>query len=127
LLSEQGRFIKPGMKATGLICIVSLLAGCAKSRFASDPRAAVVGPAYLDYIVENPPDRDTQFYCPAFTIGGLHNWADPSLGLSNTSPTEISALLINLPAPTQKVKDLTGKGYPDLERKGVRLFTALQD
>ena len=103
-----------------------LLAGCTTqpSRFASDPRAAIIGPAYLDVIADNPRDCHTQFYYPAFTRD-LPGWTDPTSTLPPNPFPEISPLLTDIPAAAPEVRDIAGKGYPDLERKGIRLFTAL--
>lgn len=116
------------MKAIGLILLALSLVGCAsKSKFASDPRAAVVGPAYLDYIAQYPRDRDTEFYYPAFTVHSLEKGLPPSTTLPGSAVApSISAILISIPEPTQQIKNITGKGYPSLERDGLRLFTPPQ-
>ena len=35
----------------------------------------------------------------------------------------VAALLMDIPQPSQKVKDITGHGYPSLERTGLLMFT----
>ncbi len=115
---------------TGLqIALVALLAGgCVhSSRFRNDPRAAVVGPDYLAYIAEYPMDRATQYYYPAFTIAGLTNWADPLAGMQGTVPAEIRRLLTTVPPMSPSVQAIEGKGWPELERKGMPLFLTKQD
>jgi hypothetical protein len=118
-LPKQGLLaIKGGMKAAAFVIIAFSIAGCAtKSKFANDPRAEVIGPDYLDYIVKYPPDKDTEFYAPWFTVNGHQN--EPSYGVQNTHPLEI-----DVQAPPQAVKDIAGKGYPLLEQKsGLLVFT----
>ena len=107
-----------GMKAMVFLILALSLAGCAtQSKFASDPRAAVVGPDYLDYIVEYPPDKDTEFQAPWFTLNGRQT--EPSYGVQNTHPLETQ-----IPTPPPAVTDLAGKGYPLLEQKsGLLVFT----
>ena len=119
------QFIEPSMKAIGLVLVVMSLAGCAtQSKFASDPRAAVVGPAYLDYIAEYPSDRDTQYYYPSFTVAGVGKWVDLFPSEMPSSSSSIDALLTDIPEPSPAVKDLTGKGYPLFEqRSGLLVFT----
>jgi len=114
------------MKVIGFMLSALVLTGCSHaSRFASDPRAALVGPAYLDYIVENPRDLDTQFYYPAFTTRADENGsAQPQGVIGAAIPATITALMIDIPQPSQNVHDSAGKGYPELERDGIPLFTA---
>jgi hypothetical protein len=125
LPSTGKQSIERGMKGIGLIFMVLSLAGCATtSKFAFDPRSAVVGPDYLDYIAEYPRDRDTEYYTPTFTIRGMENWVDPCSSAQRTPPfPSIEALLVEMPEPSQEVKDITGKGYPSLEQVGILLFT----
>ena len=106
------------MKTPAFLIIALLIAGCAtRSRFANDPRAEAIGPDYLDYIAEYPPDKDTEFYAPWFTVNGRQS--EPSYGVQNTHPLEI-----DVPTPPQAVKDIAGKGYPLLEQKaGLQVFT----
>ena len=113
------------MKGIGLIVMVLSLAGCATtSKFAFDPRAAVLGPDYLDYIAQYPPDRDTEYYYPSFTISGMQNWVVPYSSAQETSSLSgVAALLTRMPEPSQAVKDITGQGYPSLEQAGLPLFT----
>ena len=105
------------MKAT-VFLIPLLLAGCAtQSKFANDPRAQVVGPAYLDCIAEYPPDMATEFYAPWFTISGRQN--EHSSGAQDRHPLEI-----DLPTPSKAVQDIAGTGFPLLEQKsGLLVFT----
>jgi hypothetical protein len=113
------------MKGIGLIMMVLSLAGCATtSKYAFDPRAAVIGPDYLDYIAQYPRDRDTEFYYPSFTISGMQHWVVPYSSAQETSSLSgVSALLTHMPAPSPAVKDITGRGYPSLEKAGLPLFT----
>jgi hypothetical protein len=119
---------KESMKMIGLVLPVLVLCviGCSSpSRFASDPRAAVVGPAYLDYITEFPRDRSTELYYPAFTSGSVEPGVPPTMVSTGAGvPANVASLLIDIPQPKPDVKDSAGKGYPDLERTGIRLFTA---
>jgi len=122
-LPKQGWLaIKEGMKATAFLIVALSIAGCAtQSKFASDPRAEVIGSDYLDYIVKYPPDKDTEYYTPWFTINGRQN--KPSYGAQNTHPLEI-----DVQTPPLAVKDLAGKGYPLLEQKsGLLVFTGIND
>lgn len=115
---------KKSMKAIAFVLLSLCLAGCAESKYASHPQAALIGPGYLETVAKHPPDRATQYYYPGFSIRDFELSADASLPLPkpNLSP-EIVALLTNLRQPTQQVKDITGKGYPCLEKTGMRLFT----
>jgi len=109
------------MKALATFGLVILASGCTtSSRFAHDPRAAVVGPDYLDVIVENPRDRSTQFYYPDFTIRDLADWTDPYANSPKGSFGQgVDDLLIPVPEPTQEAKQATGKGWPRLEHTGI--------
>jgi hypothetical protein len=113
------------MKGIGLIIMVLSLAGCATtSKFAFDPRAAVLGPDYLDYIAQHPRDRDTEYYYPSFTISGMEKWVVPYSSAQETSSSSgVTALLTDMPEPSPAVKDLAGQGYPSLEKAGLPLFT----
>jgi hypothetical protein len=113
------------MKGIGLIIMVLSLAGCATtSKFAFDPRAAVLGPDYLDYIAQYSRDRDTEYYYPSFTISGMEDWVVPySSAQDPSSPSGVAALLTHVPAPSPAVKAITGQGYPCLEKTGLPLFT----
>jgi len=111
------------MKVIRIVLLILCLTGCA-SKYASDPRAAVVGPAYLDAIAANPRDRATQYYYPSFAIRNF----EPAAALSTPWPTpavtpEIAALQTEIPEPSRNVREITGKGYPCLEQAGLRLFT----
>lgn len=122
----------PGRRNRGFACrsrrglpvalAALLVAGCAQSRFTNDPRAALVGPDYLDYIEQYPRDRDTQYYYPDFTVAGLEGWHSPEEGLTNAAPADIQALLTTLPPVPPSVQSIEGKGWPELERKGMPCF-----
>lgn len=109
------------MKAFCIIALALVAAGCAPaSRFAHDPRAAVVGPEYLDDIVEFPRDRITQYYYPVFTVDGLTNGPTAYSSESHAQFGQgVDALLIDLPEPSEAAKEATGKGWPELQRKGI--------
>ena len=108
------------MKPLSIIAVALLGSGCASpSKFVNDPRARVVGPDYLDAIAQHPRDRDTQFYYPLFTVGGITNGADSYDSPSKASESEFKALLTEIPQPTEAVKKITGKGWPQLERVGI--------
>lgn len=112
------------MKVNRLIFLVLFLTSCAGSKFASNPGAAVVGPGYLDAIADNPRDRATQYYYPSFGIRDFQ----PSAELSEPLPkadigADVAALLTYVPEPSAQVIEITGKGYPCLERRGIQLFT----
>jgi hypothetical protein len=113
--------IKTAMKAFLVISLAILSSGCSTpSKFAHDPRAAVVGPDYLDYISQHPRDRDTQFYYPLFALSGVTNWVDSYQHPSTSSPASgIEALEIEVPEPTQEVRAITGKGWHELEHAGI--------
>lgn len=113
------------MKVIRFVFLAFCLTGCASSKHSTDPRAAVVGPAYLDYIAAHPRDQATQYYYPSF---GIHNF-QPSEALLTPLPKsaagpKVAALLADIPEPSRQVQEVTGKGYPCLERTGIRLFTA---
>jgi hypothetical protein len=110
------------MKALYFVFLALCLTGCA-SRYSSDPRAAVVGPAYLDFIAEYPRDRDTQYYYPGFSIRDFQLPTALSIPMPSVASPRVAVLLAGVPEPSQKVKDITGKGYPRLERTGLLLFT----
>jgi len=113
------------MKVITFAFVVLCLTGCAASKYSSNPGAAVVGPGYLETIAKYPPDFDTQYYYPGFRIRDFEPSDDASKPLPKPylSPA-VAALLIELPAPSQHVKEITGKGYPRLEKTGIRLFTS---
>ena len=112
------------MKADMLVALVVILtAGCTQpSRHLNDPRAAVVGPVYLDYIDQYPRDRDTQYYYPAFTLHGLTNWADPLAGRPSAASPDVQRLETTIPPMLAEVQAIEGKGWPELERKGLPVF-----
>jgi hypothetical protein len=114
------------MKVIGLFLLAVSFVGCSSpSRFAADPRAAVVGPAYLEYMTEFPRDRSTEFFYPVFTSRSAENAAPPPAALTDTAvPPAVAALLIDIPQPNHNVNGCAGVGYPELERTGIRLFTA---
>ena len=116
------------MKAGLQIALIALVAGgCAQPTwFQNDPRAAVVGPDYLDYIQQHPRDRATQYYYPAFTIAGLTNWTNPLADMPSTAPTKVQQLLTVIPTMSPSVLAIEGKGWPELERKGMPLFLPKQ-
>jgi hypothetical protein len=107
------------MKVLSIIALALVACGCAApSKFANDPRAAVVGPAYLDYIQQHPRDRDTQFYYPLFAVGGSTNVVDYRTP-QTASEAEFKALVTEISEPTEAVKEMTGKGWPQLEHEGI--------
>ena len=116
------------MKAGWPITLVAVLAaGCAQSRFQNDPRAALVGPDYLDYIQEYPRDRDTQYYYPAFRVDGLTNRAESFADTQNAGPADIQRLLTIIPPMPPSVQEIEGKGWPELEREGIPVFLPKQE
>ena len=110
---------------TGLqIAFVALLvAGCAgPSRFKNDPRAAVVGPDYLDYIERYPKDGDTQYYYPrlAATEANSASSAEaPSVDGPGSVPANIHALMTQTAKESPSVQRIEGKGWAELQRKGI--------
>ena len=110
-----------------VVVAVILTAGCAQpSRFQNDPRAAVVGPGYLDCIEKYPRDRHTQYYYPAFMVHGLTNWVDPFVGLQSAVSPDIQKLETSIPLMPPSVQAIEGKGWPELERKGLPMFLPKQ-
>lgn len=110
------------MKALFILGLIVLASGCthSPSRFAHDPRAAVVGPDYLDAIADYPRDQSTQFYYPVLTARGLENWTDPYADAPKGSfGNGVDALLIDVPQPSDEVRQITGKGWPRLEQYGI--------
>lgn len=106
------------MKALSIVVLALVAAGCSTgSKYVNDPRAAVVGPAYLDYIDQHPRDRDTQFYYPLFGVSGFTNDVDYT---PSTSPetAEFKPLLTQIPPVSEEIRELTGKGWPKLEHIG---------
>jgi hypothetical protein len=114
------------MKAIGLILVVLALAGCAQSPYSHDPRAAKVGPAYLDYIAQYPRDRATEYYYPVFTLRGMTCCQDSVADIPGPLANPIDPLLTQLPDVPACVQKITGKGYPCLESVGMRVFTGAQ-
>jgi hypothetical protein len=119
---------KEPMKAIGLFLLALSVAGCSSPnphRYALDPRAALVGPAYLDYMAEFPRDRDTECFYPSFTSRSVETAAHPTTAFADAGvPPAVAALLIDIPQPNPNVDGCAGTGYPKLERTGIRLFTA---
>lgn len=112
------------MKVSRFIFLVLCLTGCAGSKYASNPGAAVVGPGYLNAIAAHPRDRATEYYYPSFRIQDFQLSADASAPLpKGAAGPEVAALLTYVPEPSPQVKEITGKGYPCLERTGIHLFT----
>jgi hypothetical protein len=110
-----------------VLLVVVLTAGCAQqSRFHNDPRAAVLGPDYLDYIDKHPRDRDTQYCYPAFTVRGLTNWVDPLVGMQSVASPDVQRLETIIPPMLPEVQAIEGKGWPELERKGLPVFLPKQ-
>jgi hypothetical protein len=107
------------MKALSIVVLALIGAGCTSpSKFANDPRAAIVGPHYLDYIEQNPRDRGTQYYYPLFAVHGFTNEVDYTLP-NPSLKAEFQPLLTVIPEPTEEVKQITGKGWPKLEHSGI--------
>jgi hypothetical protein len=98
-----------------------LMAGCAtQSPFANDPRAAVVGPAFLDYIHEFPRDQATQYYYPRFSAREVAEIEAP--GAPSNVPPDVQRLIMTRPKPTTHVMATEGQGWPDLEKDGIPFF-----
>jgi hypothetical protein len=112
------------MKVITFVLLAIGFTGCA-SKYSTNPGAAVIGPDYLDTIAAYPRDRTTQYYYPGFHIRDFELTLDASTPLPkpDLSPA-VADLLLQIPEPTQHVKDITGKGYPCLEKTGIRLFTS---
>jgi hypothetical protein len=107
---------------TGLqIAFVALLvAGCAApSRFKNDPRAAVVGPDYLDYIEQHPMDRVTQYYYPQLAVAGAKTEEALSAEGPGSVPANIHALMTRTAKESPSVQKIEGNGWAELERKGI--------
>ena len=125
LLFVARRLIRKTMKVISFVLLILGLTGCAASKYSSHPGAAVVGPGYLETMAKYPPDFDTKYYYPGFRIRDFELSADAAMPLPkpDASPA-VAALLTELPEPSPHVKDITGKGYPCLEKRGIRLFTS---
>jgi hypothetical protein len=104
-----------------LAFVALLVAGCAgPSRFKNDPRAAVVGPDYLDYIEHYPKDRDTQYYYPQLAATEANSAEAPSAGGPGSVPANIHALMTQTAKePPPSVQKIEGKGWAELQRKGI--------
>lgn len=106
-----------------MAAIATLAVGCAHpSRYQNDPRAAVVGPDYLDYIEKYPRDRDTQYYYPAFGIYGSTNRGDLLTALPSTASADTQRLETIIPPMSPSVQAVEGAGWKELEQKGMPLF-----
>ena len=113
------------MRTLGLLVLALAISGCCQSHYAHDPRAAVIGPAYLDYIADYPRDCATEYYYPSFVLAGVTT--APPQPLPSTVSLSVDSLLIQRPPESSRVENETGKGYPKLESKGIRLFTRAGD
>ncbi len=97
----------------GLLAV--LMAGCAtQSPYANDPRAAVVGPDFLDYIQEFPRDHDTQYFYPRFTSREVAEIEAP--GAPSNVPLQVQQLIMTRPKPATLVVATEGNGWPELEQ-----------
>jgi len=106
------------MKALSIIALVFVAAGCTtSSKYVNDPRAAAVGPDYLDYIDKHPRDRATQYYYPSFGVGGYTNEVDYGASTS-AEAAQFKPFLTQIPPVSEEVKEITGKGWPELEHIG---------
>lgn len=102
--------------------VAILLVGCsAPSKFKNDPRAAVVGPDYLDYIEQYPMDHDTQYYYPHLGLAGAKPLTMPNAGGAAGVPQKVSALMTERPAASPEVLQIESQGWPKLERAGISL------
>ena len=86
----------------------------------------MVGPVYLDYIDQYPRDRDTQYYYPSFTLNSLTNWPDPLEGSQSVVSLDVQKLETTIPPMSPSVQAIEGKGWPELERKGIPMFLPKQ-
>jgi hypothetical protein len=116
--------LEKGMKTrfplTWMAPLLVVLVGCSSpSKFKNDPRAAVVGPDFLDYIEQYPMDRDTQYYYPHFGVADAKSLEAFVNEGSNSVPQNVSALMIQTPKPAPSVSEIEGKGWPELERDGI--------
>jgi hypothetical protein len=112
------------MKATLSLLVLVTLAGCAtQSKYANNPQASVVGPEFLDYIAKYPPDRQTEFCRPAFVISNAPSHIDLFADVPlRQDALRIKPLLLVIPEPSEEVKAIAGKRYPEVERKGMALL-----
>jgi len=100
--------------------LLVVLVGCsAPSKYKNDPRAAVVGPDFLDYIEQYPMDRDTQYYYPHFAVAESKPLEAFIAEGSSSVPQNVSALMIQIPKPEPSVREHEGKGWPKLESDGI--------
>ena len=101
-------------------CIAVLLVGCAApSKYQNDPRAAVVGPDFLDYIDQYPMDRDTQYYYPHLGLADAKTLDTTSAESASSFPQNVRALMIQGPKPAPGAIDVEGQGWPKLEHRGI--------
>jgi len=112
------------MKLLGLLLLSVAFSGCS-TQYAHDPRAAVVGPAYLEYIANHPRDCSTEYYYPSFRLTDDVVPPPQPIPLTTVPPTD--ALLIRRPPATKHAQREAGKGYPHLEAKGIPVFTHPED
>jgi len=100
--------------------LLIVLVGCsAPSKYRNDPRAAVVGPDFLDYIDQYPMDRDTQYSYPDFGVTDAKPLPAFSNEGSTSFPQNVSALMIQTPKPAPGVLENEGKGWAKLEHDGI--------
>jgi len=112
--------MKTRFPLTWMAPLLVVLVGCSSpSKFKNDPRAAVVGPDFLDYIEQYPMDRDTQYYYPHFGVADAKSLEAFVNEGSNSVPQNVSALMIQTPKPAPSVSEIEGKGWPELERDGI--------
>jgi hypothetical protein len=103
----------------GLLAV--FMAGCAsQSPYANDPRAAAVGPAFLDYIHEFPRDHDTQYYYPRFTSREVAEIEAP--GTPSNVPLQVQQLIMTRPKPATLVVATEGNGWAELEEAGMPFY-----
>ena len=110
-----------GQAGWPIALVAVLAAGCAPSRFQNDPRAAGVGPYYLE-VMDHPRDRATQYYYPEFRVAGMTNQPEPSLGAPNPELAKVQRLLTVIPPTPPSVQAIQGQGWPELERQGMPVF-----
>jgi hypothetical protein len=100
--------------------VVLLVAGCAApSHYKNDPRAAVVGSDYLDYIEHYPKDRDTQYYYPRLAATEANSAQAPSADGPASVPANVHALMTRTEKEPPSVQKIESKGWAELERKGI--------
>ena len=99
------------------------VAGCAgQGRFKNDPRAAVVGPDYLDYIEQYPMDRETRYhYPPRIGFTGAKGVEAPSVDGPSSFTAKVQALMTLTAKVPPAVQKTDGIGWAKLERQGIAL------